>query len=159
MAVLAMVPATASSAPPPPPERPNYFALYPPPDTKREVPSLAFPATSTRHPDLFSPVPYFKRKFNLLTDLSLDFRAVDGHFPTPADALAGVRFTIDGIVANPKSGNEQGGIRLQLVRESNSATDRVVTSELYGHYRFELPGATATARAGQFVLPFGLSAV
>ena len=159
MAAIALVPATAASAAPPPPERPNYFALYPPPETKREVLSLAFPATSTRHPDLFSPTPYFKRKFNVLTDLSMDFRGVNGQFPSPLNALAGVRFTVDGIVANPKSGNEQGGIRLQLVRESHNTTDRIVTSELYGHYRFELPGATATARAGQFVLPFGLSAV
>ncbi len=150
---------TGVSAAPPPPERPNYFALYPPPATKREEPSLAFPATSTRHPDLFSPTPYFKRKFTLLTDLSLDFRATNGHFPLPGEALQGARFTVDGIIANPKSGNEQGGIRVQVVRESMPSTDRVTTSELYGYYRFELPGASATARAGQFVLPFGLAAV
>ena len=121
---------TGVSAAPPPPERPNYFALYPPPATKREEPSLAFPATSTRHPDLFSPTPYFKRKFTLLTDLSLDFRATNGHFPLPGEALQGARFTVDGIVANPKSGNEQGGIRVQVVRESMPSTDRVTTSEL-----------------------------
>jgi len=154
-----LVPVTGASATPPPPERPNYFALYPPPATKREQPSLAFPATSTRHPDLFSPTPFFKRKFNVLTDFSLDFRANDGHFPAPGNAFTGARFTIDGIVANPKSGNEQGGVRLQFVRESTPSNERILTSELYGYYRFELPGASATARAGQFVLPFGLAAV
>jgi len=159
LSVLMLVPITGVSASPPPPERPNYFALYPPPATKREQPSLAFPATSTRHPDLFSPTPFFKLKFNVLTDLSMDFRATNGHFPMPADALNGARFTIDGIIANPKSGNEQGGVRLQFVRESIPSADRVTASELYGYYRFELPGASATARAGQFVLPFGLAAV
>lgn len=163
-AILGVIAVTASIsagvvASPPPPERPNYFALYPPPASKREEPSLAFPATSTRHPDLFAPTPLFKRRFNVLTDLSLDFRATNGHFPAPIDALNGARFTIDGIVANPKSGNEQGGIRLQAVRESVLSNTRMVASELYGYYRFELPGVSATARAGQFVLPFGLAAV
>jgi hypothetical protein len=73
-----------------------------------------------------------------------------------------MRFTGDYIRANPKTGDERGGVRFQLVVEDDqqgTALNRVRASEAYGFYRFLFPGVSANVRVGQFVLPFGLLAV
>lgn len=144
---------------PPPPERPNFFALYPPPDIQRAQPRSAFPSTSTRRPDLFAPSLLFKRRLTLLSDLSIDFRGAGGKVPQVENLLKNTRLTLDGIISNEKTGDEQGGIRLQAVSEVLDGKQHIVPSEIYVFYKFSVPGASATVRGGQFVIPFGLAAV
>jgi len=120
-------------------------------------------STATRRPDLFSPIPVHPRPRTLLAEAILDLRSRPmGQSPRGLYAPAG-RFTVEGIVANPRDGDERGGIRLQWVGDPATPRadrpDHVRLSEAYGFYKLLFPGASATLRAGQFVLPFGLAAV
>lgn len=124
------------------------------------------PSTANRRPDLFEPLPFYERKDNFFFDGAADIRyrtvSASGEKETVGTYVSAVRFTGDFIRANPSTGDERGGARLQLLLESDNRgtrLNRVRTSEAYVFYRFNFPGVSANFRVGQFVLPFGLLAV
>ncbi|MFM7322649.1 MAG: hypothetical protein ACKO5K_14160, partial [Armatimonadota bacterium] len=160
---LLLLQAPAALAEVPPSDRPSWFGLYPPPPPGTYTPRRPPASTATRRPDLFSPVPVYPRPRTVLAEAVLDLRSRPvGEAPRGLYVPAG-RVTVDGIVANPRDGDERGGFRLQWVGDpSTSRADRpdhVRLSEAYAFYKLLFPGASATIRAGQFVLPFGLAAV
>lgn len=134
----------------------------PTPGVKPEMP----PSTATRRPDLFAPLPFYEKKDNFFFAMNADLRyrtlSASGDKETIGTYISAARFTGDYIKANPKTGDERGGARLQLLWESDergTRMDKVRVSEAYGFYRFLFPGVSASFRAGQFVLPFGLMAI
>lgn len=154
---------TGAEAQQPPPDRPKYFALYPPPPASTSTPKSPPASTATRRPDLFAPLPVYPRSLNFLVEGAVDLRSrPKGLFERELFAPA-ARLTTELILADPTSGDEQGGVRLQWLAEPFDRTkdtpDTLRVSEAYGFYKLLLPGAMATVRAGQFVLPFGLAAV
>ncbi|WP_309685974.1 hypothetical protein [Armatimonas sp.] len=147
----------------PPPERPNFFAIYPPVPRGTFQPGRPPASTASRDPDLIGPKPFYRSPETWLFGGALDWRFRNGSKDTRGGYIASGRYTLDYIRANPKDGDERGGVRLQVVSESEgprgTALNRVRASEAYIFYRFLLPGVDATVRAGQFVIPFGLAAV
>ena len=147
----------------PPTERPSFFAVYPPPPRGTFQPTRPPNSTASRDPDLIGPKPFYRTSETWLFGGALDWRYRNGSSNTRGGYIASGRYTLDYIKANPKDGDERGGMRLQLVSESEgprgTALNRLRASEVYAFYRFLLPGVDATVRAGQFVLPFGLAAV
>ena len=120
-------------------------------------------STATRRPDHTAPDQLFQRRNNYYFQGATDlrFRSAFGS-ETNGTYIAATRFTVDYIRANPLSGDERAGARVQLLYETDNrgtATDRLRSSEVYAYYRFRFPGVTANVRVGQFVLPFGLIAV
>jgi len=163
LAASTIPPAAPASAEPPPPDRPSWFALYPPPPPGTFTPRRPPESTATRRPDLFRPVPVYPRSRTVLAEAVLDVRSRPiGESPRALLVPAG-RLTLDGIVANPRDGDERGGFRIQWVGDPSSPRadrpDHVRLSEAYAFYKLLFLGASATIRAGQFVLPFGLAAV
>lgn len=144
-------------------DRPNYFAVYPPPPRGIFLPTKPPESTSSRDPDLLGPKPIFPNTHTYLFGGALDWRYRNGSQNTKGTYIASGRFTLDYIRANPKDGDERGGVRFQLLTESEgargTALNRLRASEAYVFYKFLLPGVNATVRAGQFVLPFGLASV
>lgn len=125
------------------------------------------PSTATRRPDLFAPEPVYDRRDNFFFAGAADLRyrtrtSNQQERETIGTYIAASRFTADYVRANPKTGDERGGVRLQFLLENDNrgtALNRLRTSELYAYYRFLFPGVSASLRGGQFVLPFGLMAV
>lgn len=124
------------------------------------------PSTGFRRPDPFQPLPYYTRKNNWFYGGALDFRyrtlTTSGDKETVGSYVAAARLTADFVRANPLTGDERGGARIQLVLEDDArktALNRLRASEVYAYYQFLFPGVSATVRVGQFVLPFGLLAV
>jgi opacity protein-like surface antigen len=144
-------------------ERPDFFAIYPPAPRGTFQPTRPPASTASRDPDLIGPKPFYRSPETWLFGGALDWRYRNGSKDTRGSYIASGRYTLDYIRANPKDGDERGGVRLQLVSESEgargTALNRVRASEVYAFYRFLLPGVDATVRAGQFVIPFGLAAV
>lgn len=160
--------APTPAATPPPPKR--SFSLLPPdaalPQPTPGVRPTMPPSTASRRPDLFAPLPFYTNRDNYFFAGAADLRyrtlTSSQTHQTIGTYIAATRFTGDYIRANPRTGDERGGVRLQILLESdNQGTrlDRVRPSEAYGFYRFLFPGVSANLRAGQFVLPFGLIAV
>jgi hypothetical protein len=124
---------------------------------------IRIPSTATRRTDHQSPDLIYRRRNNYFFQGATDlrYRSAFGS-ETNGTYIAATRFTGDYIRANATTGEEQGGVRVQLLYETDNrgtATDRLRASEVYGYYRFRFPGVTANVRVGQFVLPFGLIAV
>lgn len=124
------------------------------------------PSTGFRRSDPFAPLPYYTRKNTYFYGGALDFRyrtlTSSGDAETVGSYIAAARFTADFVRANPNTGDERGGARIQLILEDDArktSLNRVRTSEGYVYYQFLFPGVSATVKAGQFVLPFGLIAV
>ncbi len=160
LALLACAPSAAQS---PPTERPKYFALYPPPPTSTFTPNRPPVSTATRRPDLFAPLPVYPSGRTVLVEGMLDLRSRPKGWNDRGLYVPAARLTSELIYADPTSGSEQGGVRIQFLAEPRSFTsntpDTARLSEAYAFYKLLLPGALATVRAGQFVLPFGLAAV
>jgi hypothetical protein len=115
---------------------------------------------------LYAPLPFYTRRDNFFFQGSADLRyrtlTTSGNPETIGTYVPAVRFTAEYIRANPTTGDERGGGRIQFLWESDergTRLNRLRLSEAYGFYRFLFPGVSATVRAGQFVLPFGLIAV
>lgn len=163
VALAALLLTTPVLAQAPPPERPNRFAVYPPPPRGIFLPTKPPESAASRDPDLLGPRPIYPNKHTFLFGGALDWRYRNGSEDTKGSYIASGRFTLDYIQSNPKEGDERGGVRLQVLREPDSprgtALSRLRASEAYVFYKFLLPGVNATVRAGQFVLPFGLAAV
>jgi hypothetical protein len=125
------------------------------------------PSTATRRPDLFAPIPVYPRKNNYYFAGAADLRyrtrtTNEDNSETIGSYIASTRFTGDYVRANPLTGDERGGARLQLLLESDdrgTRLNKLRISEVYAYYRFLFPGVSASLRGGQFVLPFGLAAV
>jgi hypothetical protein len=124
------------------------------------------PSTAFRRPDPFEPVPYFTQRDRFFFSTAVDLRyrtlTTSGQKETVGTYVAAARFTGDYIRANPATGDEQAGARVQLVLEDDeggTSLNRLRFSEVYAYYRFLFPGVSANIRVGQFVLPFGLIAV
>jgi hypothetical protein len=127
------------------------------------------PSVASRRPDLSIPPPSYRLRdnFYFLGAADLRYRTLTRNSEsvpgTNGSYVAAMRFTGEYIRANPVTGDERGGIRLQLLAEpgrpGGTALNRVRPSEAYAFYRFLFPGVSATLRGGQFVLPFGLIAV
>jgi hypothetical protein len=166
LGVLSSLPALAQAPPQgsvQQPERPNFFAIYPPAPRGTFQPRRPPASTASRDPDLIGPRPFYRDPETWLFGGALDWRYRNDSSDTRGSYIASGRYTLDYIRANPKDGAERGGVRLQLVSESEgprgTALNRLRASEAYVFYRFLLPGVDATVRGGQFVLPFGLAAV
>lgn len=90
-----------------------------------------------------------------------DLRYRNGNRATRGSYIAALRLTADWTKRKPGTNITQGGARVQVYLEPDTprtATDRLRASEVYGYYNFALPGVSAQVRAGQFALPFGLTA-
>ena len=152
--ILSMSAATAAqSADPPKPSG----STAPPPDISSTSP---VPATSGLYPG--STVREFRGKDNFGFETNLDFRFRDSSREDNGVYLAAGRLTADWVRANPANRDERGGVRLQLLLETDSkgtVIDSLRFSEAYAYYTFLSGGVSARARVGQFVLPFGLIAV
>jgi hypothetical protein len=164
--VPASIPPAGSKAAAPPtsvqPTPPPTLLPQPTPGVQPTQP----PSTGFRRSDPFAPLPYYTRKNNWFYGGALDFRyrtlTTSGDKETVGSYIAAARATIDFVRANPETGDERGGVRMQLVLEDDArktSLNRVRASEVYGYYQFLFPGVSATVRVGQFVLPFGLIAV
>jgi hypothetical protein len=150
--------------PPPgttPPPRDNGLPK-PTPGVSPKMP----PSTASRRPDLFEPLPFYTKRDNFFFDGAVDLRyrtvSISGEEGAEGTYIPAVRLTGDYIRANPKTGDERGGVRLQLVLENDNRESQIKVarlSEAYAFYRFLFPGVSANVRAGQFVLPFGLIAI
>jgi len=160
LALLAVAPAVAQT---PPTERPKYFALYPPPPFGTYTPGHPPVSTATRRPDLFAPLPVYPNGRTFLVEGMLDLRSRPMGRAGRGLFAPAARLTSELIYADPSSGSEQGGFRVQFLAEPRSSMsdtpDTARLSEAYAFYKLLFPGALATVRAGQFVLPFGLAAV
>lgn len=129
------------------------------------------PSTAARRPDLFAPLPFYPSHNNYYfvgaTDLryrtlTTDRTSKNPNPQTVGSYIAATRLTFDYVRANSDTGDERGGFRTQVLIENDNAgtsLNRIRPSEVYGYYRFLFTGVSANARAGQFVLPFGLLAV
>ena len=125
------------------------------------------PSTALRRPDLFAPIPLYRNRNNLFFAGAADVRyktqtTNNDANTTVGSYIAASRFTADYVRANPVTGEERGGARVQILLENNrrgTQLNKVRASELYAYYRFQFPGVSANVRVGQFVLPFGLLAV
>ncbi|MDX1934363.1 MAG: hypothetical protein SFU56_17305 [Capsulimonadales bacterium] len=154
--------AHAQTAPPVPDVQFNADGVpQPTPGVKPTMP----PSTASRRPDLFAPLPFYRRRnnlfFNAAADLRYRNRTTSGTSETIGGYVAATRFTLDYIRANPVTGDERGGARFQLVLEDDqqgTSLNRLRASEVYAFYRFLFPGVSANVRVGQFVLPFGILA-
>ncbi|GAB4466291.1 MAG: hypothetical protein OHK0029_37520 [Armatimonadaceae bacterium] len=151
------LPAFAQNATPAPDDLP-----IPTPGVSPKIP----PSTASRRPDLFAPLPFYERRNNYFFAGAADLRyrtlTSSGEDETIGSYVSAARFTGEYIRANPSTGDERGGVRLQFLLESDNRgtrLNRLRMSEAYVFYRFLFPGVSATIRAGQFVLPFGLIAV
>lgn len=146
-----------------PPGRPQFFKLYPPPNPGTYTPTRPQPSTATRRPDLFAPFPVYAGRRNWLLDNTLDIRYTNAHRGPRGLFLSALRTTADYIIADKKTGREKGGARVQILAEPDelgqSSIRGLRSSELYAFYVFNVAKAEANVKLGQFVLPFGLSAV
>jgi hypothetical protein len=138
-------------------------AILPKQAPRNSSSKVRIPSTATRRADHQSPDLIYRRQNNYFFQGATDlrYRSAFGS-ETNGTYIAATRFTGDYVRANPTTGDEQGGARVQLLYETDNrgtATDRLRASEVYGYYRFRFPGVTANVRVGQFVLPFGLIAV
>jgi hypothetical protein len=91
-----------------------------------------------------------------------DLRARETDKEADSSYLAAARLTTDWVRRDVVSGRTQGGARVQFYLENegprSTGARRLRPSEVYGTYEFRLPGVSATLKAGQFALPFGLTA-
>jgi hypothetical protein len=119
-------------------------------------------STASRDPNLLEPRPIYPNANNWLVGGSLVLRNQSGNGITHGTYISSGRFTADYIRASVIDGDERGGARIQFVAETDGPTatrfNKLRASELYGFYKFLFPGVSATVRAGQFVIPFGLMA-
>jgi hypothetical protein len=164
-------PQTTPLPQPAPKPTPTPTAPPPPQDSglPRPTPGVAPkmpPSTASRRPDLFEPLPYYTRRDNYFFAGAADLRYRTVRVSDDDDAtgtyLPAIRLTGEYIRANPKTGDERGGVRVQILLENDnrdSQLNAVRFSEVYGFYRFLFPGVSANVRVGQFVLPFGLIAI
>lgn len=124
------------------------------------------PSTASRRPDLFEPLPFYTKRDNYFFAGAADLRYRVVRISDADDAtgtyIPAIRLTGEYIRANPRTGDERGGVRLQLLIENDNRDSQINVarlSEAYGFYRFLFPGVSANVRVGQFVLPFGLIAI
>jgi hypothetical protein len=156
--------AYAQGEPPQPPQQQQPQSAPPaetPPAAEPPVTSSSpVPATSGLYPG--STVRRFSAKDNFGFESNFDLRYRDSSREDNGVYLASGRLTADWVRANPANRDERGGVRLQLLLETDSKGTVIESfrfSEAYAYYTFLSGGVSARARAGQFVLPFGLIAV
>jgi len=84
-------------------------------------------------------------------------KAADGSY------VAATRLTTDWTRRDTRTGRVQSGARIQFYLENDGPRDtgagRLRASEAYGFYEVRLPGVAGRLQAGQFALPFGLTAL
>ncbi len=94
---------------------------------------------------------------------AIDLRDRDTDKEPTGSYIAAARLTGNWTRIDPKSGTTWGGARLQFYLETDgprdTATNHLRLSDAYVYYDFTLPGVSARVRAGQFALPFGLTAI
>ena len=77
--------------------------------------------------------------------------------------ISATRLTADWIRRPFPAAAAQGGARAQVYLETDNSRDKTIGhlrfSDLYIFYDFRLPGVAARVKAGQFPLPFGLTAL
>ncbi|MBC8140655.1 MAG: hypothetical protein H7Y38_04360 [Armatimonadetes bacterium] len=120
------------------------------------------PITSILYPG--STVRTFRGKdnFGFRLEGDLRYRSVTGQGERSGTYVSAGRLTGDWVRANPNNRDERGGVRVQLLLETDTrgtGIESVRLSEAYGYYTFLSGGVSARARVGQFVIPFGLLAV
>lgn len=153
------VPVPQGGAPIPPEPTPKVGQ----PDAGSEPLSTSpVPTTSILYPG--STVRTFRGKdnFGFRLEGDLRYRSVTGQGERSGTYVSAGRLTGDWVRANPANRDERGGVRVQLLLETDqrgTGIESLRLSEAYGYYTFLSGGVSARARVGQFVLPFGLLAV
>lgn len=106
------------------------------------------------------PLPATPVRRNTLFDIDLRYR--NANRETRGSYVDALRVTADLVRVSPLApGDVRGGARAQLLLENDdrgTSLNRLRVGEAFGFYRFALPGVSATLKAGQIVLPFGLAA-
>ncbi|MBC7805863.1 MAG: hypothetical protein H7145_06905 [Akkermansiaceae bacterium] len=165
--LLAIAPVFAQDeVPAPTPEAspsPVPIPKVPSQETSSESLSMSpVPFTSTLYPG--STVRRFRGKdnFGFRFEGDLRYRSVTGLGEQSGTYVSAGRLTTDWVRANPLNRDERGGVRVQMLLETDqrgTVIEKLRLSEAYGYYTFLSGGVSARARVGQFVLPFGLLAV
>ncbi|MBC8138669.1 MAG: hypothetical protein H8F28_22545 [Fibrella sp.] len=150
-------------SPPTPSDSPVPIPKVPSQETSSEpVSTSPVPFTSTLYPG--STVRMFRGKdnFGFRFEGDLRYRSVTGLGEQSGTYVSAGRLTTDWVRANPLNRDERGGVRVQMLLETDqrgTVIEKLRLSEAYGYYTFLSGGVSARARVGQFVIPFGLLAV